>query len=104
MHVFAEPPFAAHEFYPAGKQIIVPTNEGETTVYRFGDARLEHTDGRQLITPDDFRAEFPDGVLPEDDTDWRWLNNGWFNDDPDDEHPDDISYDLVQFGFSVDPN
>lgn len=102
MHVFAETPFAAPEFYPAHKQIIVPTSEGEVTVYRFGDARLRREDGLELVTPEDFRGQFPDGVIPDQDETWEWVNNAWFNDDPDDENPDDISYDLHQYGFFTD--
>ena len=102
MYVFAEQSFAAAEFYPANKHIIVPTSEGEATVYRFGDALLRRTDGLELTTPEDFRAQFPDGVIPDEDETWTWINNAWFNDDPDDEDPDNLSYDLRSYGFFTD--
>lgn len=69
-------------------------------VRRQGEARLrvgEHT----LTTPADFREHFPDGILPDDDSDQdiAWVFNAWFDayetfpgTDREDEHLDCVGF------------
>lgn len=73
------------DFYPPEQTLTVTTDTGQTlTVSRHGDSHLcrdtapTHA-GSCVRTPEQFRAAFPTGNLPEDGQDgWVWHQNAWF--------------------------
>lgn len=75
--------FDAPEFYPAERIIMrVDGPHGLYLIVSEGERCVEFTliGGTQRLvrSHESFRSNFPDGNLPEDSDDFRWINNGWF--------------------------
>lgn len=73
-------------------------------IRRQGEARLRVGECT-LTTPADFRTNFPDGILPDDDPDQdiAWVFNAWFDAyetfsgaDREDEHLDCVGFTLAE--------
>lgn len=82
------------EFYPEGAVAFVPREN--LTIYRFGESIVEDRNTGEIYrTPDDFRRAFPEGEAPSFSSDrYRWVNNAWFNTDPEDGDVDDPFFEL----------
>lgn len=70
-------PFDQPEFYAPGPVVAVVVDGGQFTVDRDGEALLVVAD-RELRTPEEFRAAFANGTLPDDGDGVEWVNNAWF--------------------------
>lgn len=73
-------PFDAPEFYEPGLVATISSSHDSRIlrIYRRESARLA-LDNKILNFPDEFREEFPDGELPEDDGDKTiWFETPWF--------------------------
>jgi hypothetical protein len=75
--------FDAPEFYPEGLVAVVEIEGTIRTVLSEGERRLEVATGPGAATDlsdyTEFRAHFPNGVLPlEGASGYEWLRNGWF--------------------------
>ena len=69
--------FDTPEFFRTGIVATIYGSERKMHVMCEGE-RCATYRGQMLRTPEEFRAAFPDGQLPEMDTEFEWTNNGWF--------------------------
>lgn len=89
--------FQAPEFYKDGVLVKVISGNHVIEVRRDGEALLnyEHKDVcHNIVSPDDFRQFFYDGILPADDQFYTWENNAWFDlyDSKTGEHLDEVVF------------
>ena len=71
--------YDAPEFYPRDRIVVrVDGPLGLFLVVSEGERTAFYKTGGEISNHAHFRREFPDGVLPEDDSNYIWKNNGWF--------------------------
>ena len=71
--------YDAPEFYPRDRIVVrVEGPLGLFLVVSEGERAAFYNTGGEISNHAHFRREFPDGVLPEDDSNYIWKNNGWF--------------------------
>jgi hypothetical protein len=67
------------EFYDVGHCATVSVNSGKKVlIMSEGERCLTSSNGEVLRTALDFRKRFPNGKIPDESSDWTWVNNGWF--------------------------
>ena len=77
----AHSPFQVPDFYDNGTVITIESPENDNAridIRRMGEASV-YVWGRKIRTPEQFHQAFPDGDIPQDDTeDVTWVHNAWF--------------------------